>query len=257
LHKIIQMKVLYTYISFLGMALLNSCAEGDKKADANTSIDGPNIVIDSTGYKTASGGNNATQITTKPTNTVTQTMAVPQQQTVTQQGQNVQVTPQQQQQQIQQQIQQQMQQQAAQPQQVQTVQQVAHPQFTDVQFKKMQDDAKSRGVQLNPAHGQPNHRCDIYVGQPLDSKAVPELAQQQPAAVTATTPQTVSVAPQPVKVEAGMNPAHGQPGHRCDIAVGAPLSSKPVTPGTQTTPVQAQPATPAMGSKTDSARGGK
>jgi hypothetical protein len=24
-----------------------------------------------------------------------------------------------------------------------------------------------------------------------------------------------------------MNPSHGQPGHRCDIAVGAPLNSKP------------------------------
>ena len=26
----------------------------------------------------------------------------------------------------------------------------------------------------------------------------------------------------------GMNPPHGQPGHRCDIAVGAPLNSKPL-----------------------------
>ena len=26
----------------------------------------------------------------------------------------------------------------------------------------------------------------------------------------------------------GLNPAHGQPGHRCDIAVGQPLSSAPV-----------------------------
>jgi hypothetical protein len=26
------------------------------------------------------------------------------------------------------------------------------------------------------------------------------------------------------------NPAHGQPGHRCDIAVGAPLNSKPTAP---------------------------
>jgi len=24
-----------------------------------------------------------------------------------------------------------------------------------------------------------------------------------------------------------LNPAHGQPGHRCDIAVGAPLNSAP------------------------------
>lgn len=26
-----------------------------------------------------------------------------------------------------------------------------------------------------------------------------------------------------------MNPPHGEPGHRCDIAVGAPLNSKPAT----------------------------
>ena len=29
------------------------------------------------------------------------------------------------------------------------------------------------------------------------------------------------------KTAAGMNPPHGQPGHRCDIAVGAPLNSPP------------------------------
>jgi hypothetical protein len=29
----------------------------------------------------------------------------------------------------------------------------------------------------------------------------------------------------PVKVAKGMNPSHGQPGHRCDIPVGAPLNS--------------------------------
>jgi hypothetical protein len=63
---------------------------------------------------------------------------------------------------------------------------------------------------LNPPHGQPGHRCDITVGQPLNSK---------PPAATPVT-NTVAVAP-------GMNPPHGQPGHRCDIAVGQPLNSKP------------------------------
>lgn len=29
----------------------------------------------------------------------------------------------------------------------------------------------------------------------------------------------------------GLNPAHGQPGHRCDIAVGAPLNSAPAQQG--------------------------
>ena len=76
---------------------------------------------------------------------------------------------------------------------------------------------------LNPPHGQPGHRCDISVGAPLDSK---------PSAptVTTTAPQQQQVVmPQPTapaaatKTAAGTNPPHGQPGHRCDIAVGAPL----------------------------------
>ncbi|MCX2680079.1 hypothetical protein OOZ15_09030 [Galbibacter sp. EGI 63066] len=36
------------------------------------------------------------------------------------------------------------------------------------------------------------------------------------------------------KAQAGVNPPHGQPGHRCDIAVGAPLGSS-----TNNTPLEA------------------
>jgi hypothetical protein len=49
-----------------------------------------------------------------------------------------------------------------------------------------------------------------------------------------------------------LNPEHGKPGHRCDIAVGAPLNNKPVTtPVQQTQPVtapfqQIQTVTPAQ-----------
>lgn len=68
---------------------------------------------------------------------------------------------------------------------------------------------------MNPPHGQPNHRCDIPVGSPLNSAPGNKVASSQ-------TP-------------AGMNPPHGQPGHRCDIAVGAPLNSKPI----KTTPTPA------------------
>jgi hypothetical protein len=93
---------------------------------------------------------------------------------------------------------------------------------------------------INPAHGQPGHRCDIPVGAPLNSPpgktpAAPAAQQQknppvatqqgtnpvQPAPSTTTTQTTTQTAP-------GMNPPHGQPGHRCDIAVGAPLSSAPI-----------------------------
>src|SRR6185295_7805201 len=80
------------------------------------------------------------------------------------------------------------------------------------------------GVKLNPAHGQPGHRCDLAVGVPLDSK--PEVIEvpMKPADGT-NTPVVVNTAP--AKVAPGMNPSHGQPGHRCDIAVGAPLNSPP------------------------------
>jgi hypothetical protein len=87
---------------------------------------------------------------------------------------------------------------------------------------------------MNPAHGQPGHRCDIPVGAPLNSK--PQTQN------TTTNPQQVVVTPQQtsqVKTAPGMNPPHGQPNHRCDIAVGAPLNSKPAAP-TQTVQVQPQ-----------------
>ena len=44
--------------------------------------------------------------------------------------------------------------------------------------------------------------------------------------------------PTPQATASGMNPPHGQPGHRCEIAVGAPLSSAP------SQPVQTQIRTP-------------
>ncbi|WP_076423050.1 hypothetical protein [Pontibacter lucknowensis] len=68
-------------------------------------------------------------------------------------------------------------------------------------------------VALNPAHGQPGHRCDIEVGAPLDLPAQPKLTAPQPA----FQPQVSG------SVAAGTNPPHGQPGHDCAIPVGAPL----------------------------------
>jgi hypothetical protein len=89
---------------------------------------------------------------------------------------------------------------------------------------------------MNPEHGKPGHRCDIAVGAPLNSKPT----VQQPAqniiteTKTASIPAPTPIQPAPVQPAAntvaapGMNPEHGKPGHRCDIAVGAPLNSKPV-----------------------------
>lgn len=82
-------------------------------------------------------------------------------------------------------------------------------------------------VALNPAHGQPGHRCDINVGAPLNSK--PNQTTINPAQQQTIINPTPAPAPAPATGgnQAGLNPAHGQPGHRCDIAVGAPLNSKP------------------------------
>ncbi len=93
---------------------------------------------------------------------------------------------------------------------------------------------------MNPAHGQPGHRCDITVGAPLNSKPVAP-ANTQPATVNTTAPSNVTMKeiPNTVKTAAGMNPPHGEPGHRCDITVGAPLNSKPVAPAANS--VQTKP----------------
>jgi hypothetical protein len=88
---------------------------------------------------------------------------------------------------------------------------------------------------MNPPHGQPGHRCDIAVGAPLNSAP----AQPQNATPAATNNQggflgsgnaenTTPAATPPAQTTApGMqgkpNPAHGEPGHRCDIQVGQPL----------------------------------
>ena len=89
---------------------------------------------------------------------------------------------------------------------------------------------------INPPHGQPGHRCDIAVGAPLNS------APTQQGQATAQTGQTVQVnQPQvvtttvPAKTPKGMNPPPGQPGHRCDIPVGAALNSPPAKTTATTT----------------------
>ena len=82
----------------------------------------------------------------------------------------------------------------------------------------------SGDVKLNPAHGEPGHRCEIAVGAPLDG-APAAAGQTQSPLIQTQQPATTPAAAQPVAE--GMNPAHGQPGHRCDIPVGAPLNSAP------------------------------
>ncbi|RYY38770.1 MAG: hypothetical protein EOO08_13220 [Chitinophagaceae bacterium] len=80
--------------------------------------------------------------------------------------------------------------------------------------------AKTSGSSApNPAHGQPNHRCDIAVGAPLNSPAGTGLAQ--PGAQPQV--QQAQPAAQPANGTVRLNPAHGEPGHDCAIPVGQPL----------------------------------
>ncbi|MCW3075267.1 MAG: hypothetical protein JWP69_2336 [Flaviaesturariibacter sp.] len=79
--------------------------------------------------------------------------------------------------------------------------------------------SKATGA-LNPAHGQPGHRCDIAVGAPLNSAP----AKAPVSGVIPTNPtlnQTTTAAP--ANGTARLNPPHGQPGHDCGTEVGKPL----------------------------------
>lgn len=74
-------------------------------------------------------------------------------------------------------------------------------------------------VTINPAHGQPGHRCDIKVGDPIpNASSVINNSKQSPV-----INNTGSVPVNNNSSTAKVNPAHGQPGHRCDIPVGAAL----------------------------------
>ena len=83
---------------------------------------------------------------------------------------------------------------------------------------------------MNPPHGQPNHRCDIAVGAPLNSPKAAATTTAKPAAPVQQAPaqgqasiNQVDMASGTTATKPGMNPPHGQEGHRCEIAVGAPL----------------------------------
>lgn len=100
----------------------------------------------------------------------------------------------------------------------------ASPTFAPGQQTATPQSATPAAAGMNPEHGQPGHRCDIAVGAPLNS---PPAAQ--PAVTTTPTfntqpVQQAPVAAPPAATAPGMNPPHGQPGHDCAVAVGAPLN---------------------------------
>ncbi|WP_339887112.1 hypothetical protein [uncultured Flavobacterium sp.] len=77
---------------------------------------------------------------------------------------------------------------------------------------------------LNPAHGQPGHRCEIAVGAPLNSTPTAPSNNASNNTQPIVVPANAAASPMSNTTATGMNPAHGQPGHRCEIPVGAPLS---------------------------------
>jgi hypothetical protein len=94
-----------------------------------------------------------------------------------------------------------------------------------------QTQAAPTAAGMNPPHGQPNHRCDIAVGAPLSSPkgAMPTAPAPTmsptpaPQGQASITPVDMASGTTAVTTKAGMNPPHGQAGHLCEIAVGAPL----------------------------------
>jgi hypothetical protein len=94
----------------------------------------------------------------------------------------------------------------------------------------------------NPPHGEPGHRCDIPVGASLDTPLsegytppsnanAPAPVQANPQGTSSPVFNTQQSAPQPVVPAAttgvkNPNPPHGEPGHRCDIPVGASLDGQ-------------------------------
>lgn len=104
---------------------------------------------------------------------------------------------------------------------------------------------------MNPPHGQPGHKCEIPVGQPLNGAPASQNIQVNGNNTIQIDPNSVNptkITPNqnntPVQTAPGMNPPHGQPGHRCDIAVGQPLNSKPTAQNNAPVQVQAPQRTP-------------
>lgn len=89
-------------------------------------------------------------------------------------------------------------------------------------------------VMMNPPHGQPYHRCDIPVGSPLNAappaKTTPVINRtgtaptlENAARLNNARSNNISAPAVANTTPPKLNPLHGQPFHRCDIAVGSPL----------------------------------
>lgn len=101
---------------------------------------------------------------------------------------------------------------------------------------------------------------NVSLAAPVPTPAVaidttkPSAAPTSQAAALPTLPaQSQSSA---AKSMGALNPEHGKPGHRCDIAVGAPLSSPVQKPQQSAQPAQVLPAQPLPAQPLPAANGG-
>lgn len=99
--------------------------------------------------------------------------------------------------------------------------------FAPANDMAMEGEATTSG-RLNPAHGEPGHRCEIPVGAPLDASAQASDAVTMPPPPGSVVPPPSGPLMAPVASPAAggpgrLNPAHGEPGHDCAVPVGSLL----------------------------------
>lgn len=84
--------------------------------------------------------------------------------------------------------------------------------------------AAKTSAMVNPPHGQPGHDCAVAVGAPLPNAKgdAPASSGSSPMGGQSPIVET-QIVPSPDQPNIKMNPPHGQPGHDCAVAVGAPL----------------------------------
>ena len=96
---------------------------------------------------------------------------------------------------------------------------------TEAVQNNMEQSGTGEEIALNPPHGEPGHRCEIPVGAPLNGSAGGNTVQQssQSPVIKSTGSVPVDGSSTNAAPTGNVNPPHGQPGHRCEIPVGAPL----------------------------------
>lgn len=103
---------------------------------------------------------------------------------------------------------------------VQNIQNQSQP----IQGQSQTSGNNDAGVILNPPHGEPGHDCAVKVGDPLPSQSRNNTTQQQSSPVQMNATPVIPSNNSNSQGTVAINPPHGEPGHDCTIAVGAPLN---------------------------------